>query len=47
MLYIALTRLASVGARQADDHDQHKYEHGHNGCNDELHLHVLPPHLAS
>ena len=37
----------AVAAREADDEKDHKDEDQHNNHNDDLHLEILPPHLAS
>lgn len=39
--------LEAVATREADDEEDDKDEDQHNNDNDDLHLEVLPPHLAA
>lgn len=43
----SFTSLETVAAREADDEENHKDEDQHNNDDDDLHLEVLPPHLAA
>jgi len=39
--------LEAVATTEAGHEEDDERKHKQNGCNDELHFHILPPHLTS